>query len=101
MRFSAIALRHACGALVTSSITLGAATDTSRLRFVLEGLTTESGRSAYEPAADAWTFTARIPIRQAAVDAVLMTTPDEAVDFQGYLEAVHAALSGNPGRESR
>ncbi|MEM9522472.1 MAG: Gfo/Idh/MocA family oxidoreductase [Pseudomonadota bacterium] len=96
---AAIALRHACGALATSSITLGAAADTSRLRFVFEGLTAESGRSAYEPAADIWTFTARAPIRQAAIDAALTATPDTAVGFQGYLDAVHAALSGNPGRE--
>ena len=40
---AAISLRMANGSLATSSITLGAATDTTRLRFVYEHLTAESG----------------------------------------------------------
>ena len=46
---AAISLRMANGSLATSSITLGAATDTTRLRFVYEHLTAESGTAPYAP----------------------------------------------------
>ena len=68
---AAIAMRMASGALVTSSVTLGAANDTSRFRFVFANLTAESGRKPYAPGDDDWTFTARAPVEQATVDAAL------------------------------
>ncbi len=68
---AAVSMRMASGALVTSSITLGAANDTSRFRFVFENLTAESGRKPYAPGEDAWTFTARAPLAQATLDAAL------------------------------
>ena len=40
---AALSIEMENGTLVTSSITLGAANDTSRLRFCFEGLTAESG----------------------------------------------------------
>ncbi|MCB1493620.1 MAG: Gfo/Idh/MocA family oxidoreductase [Rhodobiaceae bacterium] len=68
---AAISMTTGSGGLVTSSITLGGATDTSRLRFVFSDLTAESGRKPYAPGADTWTFTARAPAEQAVVDAAL------------------------------
>ena len=58
------------GALATSSITLGAADDQTRLRFCFEGVTAESGTAPYTPAQDPWTFTARGSVSQAEVDAL-------------------------------
>ena len=65
-----ISIRFDGGALATSSVTLGAAGDTTRLRFVFEHLTATSGDLPYAPADGAWRFAARDPGQQAAVDAV-------------------------------
>ena len=95
---AAIALEMESGAVATSSVTLGAADDTSRLRLVFEGLTVESGRSPYAPAAEPWTFTARAPAPQKDVDAVLAETPaPRRSGFAGFFEAFADALDGRPG----
>ncbi len=89
---AAIILRTASGALVTSSITLGAAGNQSRLRLVYEHATVESARLPYTPGAAGWTVTARDPAHQAALDAV--TVPEGAEGFAGYFADVAAALQG-------
>jgi predicted dehydrogenase len=47
---AAISFEMESGALATSSITLGAGDDTSRLRFLFEGFTATSGTEPYAPA---------------------------------------------------
>jgi len=96
---AALSLRMESGALVTSSITLGAADDTSRLRFCYEGLTAESGRRPYAPAEDVWTFKARAPRDQAAIDAVLGDVGDDLPGYAGLFDAIADALDGRSGRE--
>ncbi len=96
---AALAIRMASGALVTSSVTLGAADDTSRLRLCFEGFTAESGSLPYAPADGAWRFTARAPFDQAAIDRVLSRVPPQLSGFAGLFEAVADALDGSPGRE--
>ena len=96
---AAIALRFANGALATSSVTLGAATDTSRLRLVFERLTAESGDTPYAPATGKWRFIARDPADQASVDAVVQGLPPIQAGFAGYFNAIADALAGNTGRE--
>jgi len=96
---AALAIRMDSGALVTSSITLGAALDETRMRFVFEGLTAESGRAPYSPAEDSWVFTAREPIDQAGVDAVLDAVPKGHGGFVGLFEAIANALDGTSGHE--
>ena len=96
---AAIALRFDNGALATSSVTLGAATDTSRLRLVFEHLTAESGDVPYAPATGTWRFTARDPADQGAVDAILRGLPRAKPGFVGYLGAVADAIVGDTGRE--
>ena len=91
---AAIALRMASGAVATSSITLGAATDTTRLRFCFERLTVESGTAPYAPAEDEWTFTARDPADQERVDEVLAAVSDVPSGFAGYFAAIADALEG-------
>ena len=90
----ALALRMENGALVTSSITLGAAQDTSRMRFVFERLTAESGRLPYAPAEDEWQFTARDPGDQAEIDSVVATADATHSGFAGLFAEVAKALDG-------
>jgi len=77
------------GALASSSITLGAAGDSSRLRFCFNGLTAESGTSPYAPASDDWTFTSRIADKQAEVDKIVKDALIKADHplYQGWLPA--------------
>lgn len=95
---AAIAFRMASGAVATSSITLGAADDTSRLRVTFEKLTAESGAAPYAPADDPWTFTARDPADQARVEEVLAGVGPVKSGFAGYLEALADALEGDDSR---
>lgn len=96
---AALSIRMDSGAVVTSSVTLGAADDTSRLRFCFEGLTAESGRLPYAPADDTWTFKARAPLKQAAIDELLATIDQPTSGYVGLFEAIHAALNGKPGSQ--
>ena len=96
---AALAIRMASGAVITSSVTLGCAENTSRLRLMFEGFTVESDHAPYAPAAQAWTFTARTPTLQAQVDAVLAGVAEARSGFAGMFDALAAALDGRPGRE--
>ena len=96
---AAIAFEMKSGAVATSSVTLGAAGNATRLRFVFEHLTAESGTIAYTPTQADWTFTARDPAMQARVDEVVAGVEPGHENFAGFLEAVADALDGRPGRE--
>ena len=96
---AALSFRMENGALATSSVTLGAGDDTTRLRFCFQGLTAESGTLPYAPAQDRWRFVARSPVTQDQVDAVLAQVPAPLSGFAGYLQAVADALNGRPGHE--
>lgn len=96
---AALSMRMESGALVTSSVTLGAAPDTSRLKFCFEGLTVESGTNPYAPAEDTWTFSARGATSQEDVDKVLATVPAALSGFTGFLDAIADAISGHEGNE--
>ncbi|MEM9010966.1 MAG: Gfo/Idh/MocA family oxidoreductase [Pseudomonadota bacterium] len=93
---AALSLRFASGALGSSSVTLGAADDTSRLRLVFEHVTVESGQTPYAPAATPWRITARDPGRQEAVDEVLAVLTEPPPGFAGYLAALADTLAGRP-----
>lgn len=95
---AAISFELESGAVATSSITLGAATDTTRLRFCFDGLTAESGREPYAPMSGGWTFTAREPNAQADIDAVLAEVPEAQPSFIGFFEAVAEHLEGRQSR---
>ena len=95
---AAIALTLASGAVATSSITLGAAGDTSRLRIAFERLTVESGTAPYAPAEDVWTFTARDRADQAHVEEVLRGVPKGLSGYRGFFAAVADALEGDGAR---
>ncbi|SLN32345.1 Gfo/Idh/MocA family protein [Ruegeria meonggei] len=93
---AAIAFSLTSGALCTSNITLGAATDETRLRLVFEHLTATSGVEPYAPGSAPWTFTARDPSDQAVIDAALNAAPCEPAGFQGFFTEIAKALNGAP-----
>ncbi|MBW4706495.1 Gfo/Idh/MocA family oxidoreductase [Roseobacter sp. YSTF-M11] len=91
---AALSFQMQNGALCTSSITLGAATDETRIRLVFEHLTATSGTDPYAPGRQAWAFTARIAENQQRIDAALADMPPEPAGFAGFLSEVAAALAG-------
>lgn len=95
---AALSTRMVSGAVITSSVTLGAADNTSRLRLMFEGFTVESDHMPYAPAAGAWHFTARAPTRQAQIDEVLRSVTEPPRGFEGLLAAVADTLEGQPSR---
>ena len=96
---AALSIAMANGAVASSSITLGAADDQTRLRFCFDGLTAESGTAPYSPAEDAWTFTARGSVSQAEVDACIAEVGDVPSGFAGFFAALADRLEGRGGRE--
>ena len=92
---AAIVLEMACGALVTSSVTLGAAEELSKFRFCFADLTAESpGTSPYRPAEGEWRFVPRGSRRPVEIDAVLRDFVPRQESFAGLVEALHAAMDG-------
>lgn len=91
---AAISFEMATGALATSNVTLGAAHNETRLKFVFAHLTATSGTSPYAPGSEAWTFEARQPSDQAHLDAFLQDHPFEEVGFKGFLSEVAKDVSG-------
>lgn len=90
----ALAFQMQNGALLTSSITLGAANDSSRMRIAFEHVTAQSGAHPYEIGADGWTFTATDPARQAAFDTEIEHLTAVPNGFDGLLLDVHKAMIG-------
>jgi predicted dehydrogenase len=85
------------GALMSATVTLGAATETSRLRFCFENLTVESSQSPYKPGAEPWTFhyASKDVERQAAAALDGWSAPLSG--WRGQLAATQEALvSGGP-----
>jgi len=99
---AALSIEMENGALLTSSITLGAANDTSRLRFCFKGLTAESGASPkkpYNPADDKWDFLPRAPITQSQIDEVLSKVKEPKSWYAGMFEEIANKLDGSPSDE--
>ena len=90
----ALAMRTDRGCLVTSSICLGAAGNTSRLRAVFDGVTAQSDVHPYMVGDGDWTFTAADPVRQGEIDAVIAPITGVPIRFAGLFRDVHATLTG-------
>lgn len=95
---AALTLRTETNALITSSVTLGAADNTSRLRLAFEGFTVESDHTPYAPATKPWRFTAREPTSQTEIDRALEETPAVPPAFQGLFSEIAKALDGKPSK---
>ena len=89
-----LSLEMESGASATSSVTLGGATDVSRIKLVTENLTATSGSSPYAPMSGGWIFEAREPSMQAEIDAIIAGAEASPVGFIGYLRDVARALNG-------
>ena len=98
---AALSLQMANGALATSSVTLGGADDTTRIRLIFEKLTATSGPKPYAPMDQDWSFQARDPKDQALVDANVAGVAPVRVGFAGLLEQVALAMQGAPNRAVR
>jgi predicted dehydrogenase len=96
---AALSIRMGDGALITSSVTLGCATDISRMRLCFEGFTVESDHAPYSLANNAWAFAARAPTTQAQLEDVLAGVKGAKTGFAGMFEALADALDGTGGRE--
>ena len=99
---AALSIEMESGALVTSSITLGAANDTSRLRFCFEGLTAESSASPekpYNPADDEWKFIARTPITQNQINQLLSKVKGNKSWYAGMFDEIANKLDGSNSDE--
>ena len=96
---AALSIRMESGALVTSSVTLGAAGNISRMRLCFEGFTVESDHAPYSLAEKGWTFTARAPMTQDRIDAVLASVGKGPSGYAGMFTALADALDGAPGLE--
>ncbi len=99
---AALSIEMQNGALVTSSITLGAANDTSRLRFCFEGLTAESAASPakpYNPAEDEWKFIARAPMKQSQIDKVIKKLIEPKSWYAGMFDEISKKLNDFPSDE--
>ena len=94
---ASLSIHMRSGALITSSVTLGAATDTSRLRFCFSGLTAESGLEPYKLADSDWQFIARAPQRQAEIESVLADLTPPLSGFQGLFAAIYDHLVSGQG----
>ena len=94
---AALSIEMENGTLVTSSITLGAANNTSRLRFCFDGVTVESGSSPkkpYNPADDEWKFLAREPVTQKQIDSVLLKVKKTSSWYTGMFGEIANKLDG-------
>jgi predicted dehydrogenase len=91
---AALSFQLRSGALCTSSITLGAAFDQTRIRLVFERLTATSGTAPYAPGSESWQFVARDPAEQSQVDKVIAGTHAEQIGFVGFFAALADAMAG-------
>ena len=80
---AALCMQTEQGGLLTSSVTLGAASNQSRIRLAYSRLTAESGTDPYRPGHAGWRFVARDPKDQKDVDKVVATECEQGGD-SGY-----------------
>jgi predicted dehydrogenase len=99
---AALTIEMENGSLVTSSVTLGAANDTSRLRFCFDGLTVESAASPdkpYNPAEDEWKFIARDPVTQNQVNEIISKVNKPKSWYAGMFNEIANKLDGKSSDE--
>ncbi|MCY4178958.1 MAG: Gfo/Idh/MocA family oxidoreductase [Litoreibacter sp.] len=98
---AALSFQMANGALATSSVTLGGADDTTRIKLIFEHLTATSGSKPYAPMDQPWTFQAREPDLQPRVDEIVANATSGLAGFAGFLSEVAHAIKGAPNRAVR
>jgi predicted dehydrogenase len=89
---AAASLEMADGSLATLSVTLGAASESSRLRFCFENFTAESSTAPYSPGSEPWSIVPTSPEMEAPIAAALDGFEPKKERFAGQFEDFHAAL---------
>ena len=92
---AALLLEMADGSFITSATTMGAETETSRLRLCFEGLTVESNHSPYNAGTAPWAFVAADEGRQAKIDAAVAEVKFLPERNTGQFLLLHKALTEN------
>jgi predicted dehydrogenase len=94
---AALVLEMNDGSFITSATTMGAETETSRLRLCFEGLTVESSHSPYNAGTAPWTFVAADAARQKEIDAAVAEVKSLPERNAGQFLLLHKALTeGGP-----
>ncbi len=99
---AALSIEMGNGALVTSSITLGAAEDVSRIKICFNNLTVVSGCSPekpYNPADDEWRFLAREPVTQNQINEVISKVELTKSWYAGMFDEIAKKLDGHKSDE--
>lgn len=81
------------GGLATSSVTLGAHPQSSRLKFCFDGLTAESGLDPYNPGHEPWTFKHSEESGQMRIDDALAAFEALPERFVGQFFRIHKTLT--------
>lgn len=89
---AAVSLEMADGSLATLSVTIGATTEISKLRFCFENMTVESGGSQYSPGSEPWTFFPETSEIGDKIQAALADFQPKPERFAGQFLDFHAAL---------
>jgi predicted dehydrogenase len=91
---AAISLQMADGSVAVLSATLGAAEETSRLKFMFHDMTVESDSpEPYRPGKSPWIFKGKTPAIDAAVQAALADFKPGLESFEGQFERIHASVT--------
>jgi predicted dehydrogenase len=92
---AAVSIEMANGSLATLAVTLGAADELSRIRFMFQNLTVES-RSAhpYRIGDDPWYFKGKTPAVEAAIAAAFAEFKPSEESFAGQFARIHASITG-------
>lgn len=91
---AAIAVELTNGSLATLAVTLGAAEELSRLRFMFADLTVESASvEPYAPGKDPWHFKGRNAGMEKRIAAALADFTPTRESFEGQFARMHAALT--------
>jgi len=91
---ASISFSMVSGAVASSSITLGAADNTTRFQFCFDRLTVTSGLNPYAPANDEWTFQARGAADQSLVDKCVADVVDVPIGYIGLFTELSKKLRG-------
>ena len=93
---AAISLEMANGSLASLSVTLGAAEELSRLRFMFAHLTVESrSEQPYRPGDEPWHFKGMTPEIDAKIAEAFAEFRPTQESFPGQLAHIHAAIMGH------
>ena len=91
---AAVSLGMENGSVATLSVTLGAAEEISRLRFMFSDLTVESASAEpYRPGMDPWHFKGKTPEIDAAIHAALADFKPALESFEGQFALMHACIT--------